>query len=454
MQKILVYILDDEKPIAEGLKVYLKGQGFLVDTFNAPEDYLYALSLKPADISLLDIRLPRINGLEVLKRSKKIHPYGEYIMISGHGDVDDVIEAMRLEAFDYIRKPFELRFVEQTIKKTNRYIEFKKRYDNLQDKYLSIIERLNSMTEQKIQGSGTHIRSILNKMNLVAQAHDTSVLITGESGTGKELVAQGIHNLSSRKDHSFYPINMTAITSSLFESQMFGHVKGAFTDARQDKKGVLRTANRGTVFLDEIGDMSQEAQAKLLRFLEEKKVSPVGSEKSFEVDTRIIAATNKNLEEKVKEGSFREDLYYRLNVFRIELEPLRNRREDIPELFDYFVKKLSASMKKPIHKITDEVYPVLTGYDYPGNIRELRNITEHAIILSEDKTISSHQFPEFFNKHATGNGNADSSFDLSVNEKKMILKALRHTGHNKSKAAKLLGISWQALDRKMKKHEL
>lgn len=452
---LTIFILDDEKQITEGIKLYLEQQGFHCKTFNTPGDYFHAVKNKLPDISLLDIKLPgNLNGLDVLKKSKQLNPTGEYIMISGHGGMDDVITAMREGAFDYIPKPFDMKYVEQAIKKTHKYLRYKRDYEDLQSRYKSILQKINLPGESKITGKSEHIKEVLTKMNQVAVARDTPVLITGESGTGKELVAQGIHSLSERRKNIFYPVNMTALTDTLLESQLFGHKKGAFTGATSDKKGIFRSAENGTVFLDEIGDMDTNTQAKLLRLLEEKQVYPVGSDVPYEIDCRILAATNKDITQALEDKEFREDLFYRLNVFRIHLKPLRERREDIPLLFDHFTELLAHSIGRKIYKIEPKVYEILMQYAFPGNARELKNIAEHAIILAEEGVITPGHFPDIFNNQPGTKNDDFSTLNINELERQAIKKALVLTKNNKSQAASHLGLTWQALDRKMKKYGL
>ncbi|MGM0648259.1 MAG: sigma-54-dependent transcriptional regulator [Bacteroidota bacterium] len=461
MEALRIYILDDEPSIPAGLSNYLQQkEGFASYGFTDPKEFLTVFESDPADICLIDIKMPGIDGLEILQKAKSQHPDVEFIMISGHGDMDDVIHCMRYGAFDYIKKPFEMRVIRETILKTRKYIEYKRQARDYQQRYEWAKQEVNKLSGVNIIGASKAIQRVLHQMQQVASSDATSVLITGESGTGKELVARGIHNLSRRAEEIFYPINMTALTESLFESQLFGHNKGAFTGATTDKKGVFRAADQGTVFLDEIGDMGFEGQAKLLRLLEEKTVAPVGSDKAFPIDVRIIAATNKDLDEEVRQRKFRKDLFYRLNVFRIHLPPLRERREDIPDLFRHFIKQYADSMNKSGLKIHDNVFHAIAKYPFPGNIRELKNIAEHAVIVSENDCVSIKQLQHLFisskahTVKAFDNAESLQTLNLHEVEHSLIIQALKNAGRNKARAAQLLGISWQALDRRIKKYNI
>ncbi len=290
-------------------------------------------------------------------------------------------------------------------------------------------------------------------MKKVAQTNNTSVLITGESGTGKEIVARGIHHLSKRRDHYFHSVNCSAIPKELFESEFFGHTKGAYTGATETKAGWFEIADKGTLFLDEIVDMDPSLQSKFLRVLEEKRVTRVGSTKELMIDVRIIAATNQEIESMIDKGKFRMDLYHRLNIFHIHIPPLRERKDDIRPLFDFFLKRFQQETGFVKQKLAPEVYDVLMEYDYPGNVRELRNIIERAVILAGDKSIGAEHLtmPGKSGIAAAPVSDGLPGFDLEKMEEVLIRKALKASHNNKSKAAKLLNISWQALDRRMKK---
>jgi transcriptional regulator with PAS, ATPase and Fis domain len=298
------------------------------------------------------------------------------------------------------------------------------------------------------------MRSVIDLMSKVAQADDTTVLITGESGTGKELVARGIHCLSARKDKHFYSINISAIPGSLFESEFFGHKKGAFTGATEDKAGWFEIAQNSTLFMDEICDVDPNLQGKLLRVLEERKIIKVGSHKEIPVNVRVVAATNKKIKQLVRTSKFRTDLYYRLSSFEIHIPPLRERKEDIPLLLEHFAEFYAQKMNKSIKGIDEKVTVSLMDYDFPGNVRELKNMVERAVILCEGDTLQAQHFPIVQSKEHEPEGKEEEVFNLKIMEKTLIVRALEKTNYNKSKAGELLHISRQSLNRKIKKFGL
>ena len=327
------------------------------------------------DLALCDIKMPKMDGVEVLQAAKKIKPEVPFIMISGHGDLDTAVNTMRLGAFDYISKPPDLNRLLTTVR-------------NALDKKELIVE--NKILKKKVSksyemvGDSSEIKKIKDMIDKVAPT-DARVLITGSNGTGKELVAHWLHEKSERSKGPFIEVNCAAIPSELIESELFGHVKGAFTSAVKDRAGKFETANKGTIFLDEIGDMSLSAQAKVLRALQENKISRVGSDKDIKVDVRVIAATNKDLQHEIAEGKFREDLYHRLAVILIRVPALNERREDIPLLIDHFTAKITEEQGIAPKKFTEKAVALLKGYDWTGNIRELRNVVERLIILGSDE---------------------------------------------------------------------
>jgi len=339
------------------------------------------------DLVLCDIKMPKMDGVEVLEKTKKIKPEVPIVMISGHGDIDTAIQTMRLGAFDYISKPPDLNRLLNTVR-------------NALDKKVLLVEnkRLKKKVRETYQmiGQSKAIVQIKNIIDKVA-ATDARVLITGGNGTGKELVAHWLHEKSDRAKAPMIEVNCAAIPSELIESELFGHVKGSFTGANKDRAGKFESANGGTIFLDEIGDMSLSAQAKVLRALQESRISRVGSDKDIKVNVRVIAATNKNLMEEIAEGRFREDLYHRLAVILIKVPALNDRREDIPLLVDFFTKKIAEEQGTPVKEFSAEAVQLLQEYDWTGNIRELRNIVERLIILGE-KTVSKNDVALFTSK--------------------------------------------------------
>lgn len=457
--KINILIVDDEPRVADEIEEFLLTKKYNVWKAGLPSKAFKILSNTIINIVILDIKLPEMDGIEVLEKIKAEYPDIEVIMISGHGDMDTVIQAMRKGASDYFAKPFRLFEINNAITRTQRYLELNKKLKTAERKVHNLSKKYLNNIGNQLLGNSKAMGNLVGMMAKVAKANNTSVLILGESGTGKELVAQGIHQLSNRSSKLFYSVNCSAIPESLFESEFFGHKKGSFTGALEDKQGWFEIADQGTLFLDEISDMPMGQQAKLLRVLEERKVSKVGSRKSVDVDVRVIAASNTKLEKLASENKFRLDLFHRLSVFVINIPPLRERMEDVPILLDYYLNNYNQQMQKQITGVDPKVISLLQGYDFPGNIRELKNIIERAVILCEEKVI----LPEHISLTGDVMPVAESNeqpvfeidnFDLEYNEKELIKKALIKSGNNKSKAATLLNVTWQALDRRLKKFGL
>lgn len=456
MEELMLNILIiDDDPIYRRLSSSILKERFNVFTVETPSAGFQILKNQRIEYVICDYRLPEMNGLEVLARIKTEHPQVEVIMISDSGDMDTVIEALRRGAVDYFKKPFTPADIWMAIEKTRKFSELKKEYHSEKNKNTQLKKLVDSEFGVEMIGSSKIIADTKNQMRMVAQTPDTSVLILGESGTGKELVARGIHNLSKRKDEFFGAVNMSAIPENLFESEFFGHKKGSFTGAISDKAGWFETANKGTLFLDEIGEMTPSLQVKLLRVLEDRTYTKVGTQNSNNFDIRIMAATNKPIEAISAGKEFRLDLFHRVGTFIIYLPPLRERKSDIPELVKYFVDMFSKKMGKNINRIQPEVFELLANYNFPGNIRELRNIMERAVILCSDDTMRVESF-SLMNTF----GNAEKkdfcfdTYNLEEIERKTILKALEVSNNNKSEAARLLNIEWNALYRRLQKFEI
>jgi two-component system nitrogen regulation response regulator NtrX len=372
-----ILIVDDEESIGDALKQVFEYEGHEVRVARTGPDGLTMVEDAPPDVVFLDVKMPGMDGLEVLERIRSDDAQALVIMISGHGTIDTAVEATRKGAYDFLEKPLDTDRLLVTLRNA------------LEVKGLSAsVERLRSQVESRheIVGASFQIRQVLERTERVGNT-DARVLITGENGTGKELVARAIHRLSSRADEPFVEVNCAAIPSELIESELFGHIKGSFTGAVADRAGKFEQADKGTLFLDEIGDMSLAAQAKVLRALEQGVVTRVGSSKPIQVDVRVVAATNKELETEIREGRFREDLYYRLNVVPIDIPPLRERREDIPMLVRHFVDLLEETDRVTPREIAPAALDRLQSLDWPGNVRELRNTVERLLILSLGDTI-------------------------------------------------------------------
>jgi DNA-binding NtrC family response regulator len=463
-QKLSILVVDDEPRLVDEIAEFLRNKAFTVFTAHHPQRALELVKANRPDIAILYIRLPGMSGLDLLGEIKKLQPLTEVIMISGHGDMNTVIEAMRKGAVDYFAKPFRLADVYKAIVRTERFIQLTNELKTLRTNRDMLSRKLLENIGVRLVGNSPAMKEMIGMMTRVAQTPNTSVLILGESGTGKELVAHGIHYLSNRSDKTFYSVNCSAIPESLFESEFFGHKKGAFTGADADKDGWFEIADGGTLFLDEISDMPLVQQAKLLRVLEERKVSKVGSRQSRQVDVRVIAASNTDLEKLAHENKFRLDLFHRLNIFVIRIPPLRERKEDIPALVSYYLKLYSRQFGRPKLKIGKTAMEKLMAFDFPGNVRELRNIIERAVILCDENEIraehlklaeNNHNFAATFPDAREGGDREPVAYpdlDLEENERRLISLALEKSGNNKSKAAALLNITWQALDRRMKKY--
>lgn len=399
MNRLKILIVDDDKWVRDELEEFLTACNHTVFKVGLPSKAFEITDENEIDIVMLDIKLPEMDGLTVLERFKKSFPDMEIIMITGHGDMDSVIRAMRSGASDYFTKPFRLAEVQGAIERTRKFIDLNKKFREIEFNYSLLSKELRKTTGYQIVGVSSAMKSVIHLMSKVARSDGTTVLITGESGTGKEFVARGIHHLSACKDKHFYCVNISAISPNLFESELFGHKKGSFTGASEDKIGWFEIANNSTLFLDEICELDLNLQAKLLRVLEEGKIIRVGSRQEISVHVRVIAATNKNIEQLVSAGKFRLDLYHRLNVFRIHIPSLQERKEDIPLLVKNFAKFFSAKMNKPFRKIDTEVMDGLMNYTFPGNVRELKNMVERAVILCEEDKLS----PRYFSIFESGN---------------------------------------------------
>lgn len=454
MKRLSILVLDDEARMRDEINEYLLKQDYVTCLAARPSEAFEHLRHQDIDIAIVDIRLPEMSGLEVLEHIKKKHAAVEVIMISGHGDMQSVIEAMRKGATDYFQKPFRLAELNNAIVRTERFLELNNKLQAYNTS-LGILSRKLYQTGNQMIGDSDAMKMVFELMEKVAQTDNTSVLITGESGTGKELVAHGIHYMSHRNKNMFHSVNCSAITDSLFESEFFGHKKGSFTGAIDERQGWFEIANGGTLFLDEISDMPIGQQAKLLRVLEERKINKVGSHQTIPVDVRVIAASNQELEKMLDEKKFRTDLYHRLSTFIIHIPPLRERKHDIPLLLMHFVHDFGQKMKKQINGIEEEVNVMLKSYHFPGNIRELRNMVERAVILCNNKgTIRREHFTIFNKMINSEKGMMDENLDLIAMEKTYIKKAMLKTGQNKTQASELLNITWQSLDRKIKKYKL
>ena len=447
-----ILIADDEKVLAESLAMLFTDEHHQVSIALTGNTALSAASESAPDLVLLDLRLPDLNGLDVLSQLKQMIPEVMVIMMTAHGDTATIVEAVKRGAFHYLNKPFELDEITLLVDKA---LEQQK----LREEIVFLRERqcqTNGLEE--MVGNCQEILAIFEQIRLVASVGDSVVLITGESGTGKELVASALHRLSERSEQTFAEVNCAAIPDSLLESELFGYEKGAFTDAQKRKKGLVELAENGTLFLDEIGEMPLHLQAKLLRFLEKKSFRRIGGSVDLSVNARIVAATNRDLFDLVQQHSFREDLFYRLNVIPIHLPPLRERGEDIIVLAEHFLKQFAQHLGRPQKQLSPAAEKTFLQYHWPGNVRELKNIIERLVILCPSQVIPVEQLPaEIFKASPvapsiSGGSNIDDQL-LSI-ERQLVLEALGKAHGKKSLTAELLGISRHALKRKLQKLNL
>lgn len=442
-----VLVIDDELQICESINMILEYEGYDVDFTTSAIEGLEKFSSKDFSAVFLDIQMPEMNGFEVLKKIKAQKPTASVIIISAHGSVENAIKATRLGAFDFLEKPIDRDKLLISVRNATESTSLKEENEEIKKIWVG---------DEVILGKSRAIQNVLQLIDKVAPL-DTRVLITGENGTGKELVARAIHKKSERKDKSFVEVNCAAIPNELIESELFGHEKGSFTGAVQQRIGRFELANKGTLFLDEVGDMSHQAQAKVLRAIEDGKIERVGGGRKIDVDVRLISATNKNLKEEIENGNFREDLYHRLNVIPILVPPLRERTEDIPILIEHFTKDISIKHKKPITIFSDDAIHILQNQSWTGNVRELRNIAERIIIIVDKKEISAKDIEFMF---AGNQQSVDQLVDMSNSfqefkekaERVFILKQLRANDWNISKTAEILEIQRSHLYNKMKKY--
>ena len=451
--KIKILILDDEKQFTEELGGFFVGSNYEAFEANTAEGGKKILNNNEIDLLILDVRLPGVNGLDILKEVKIQYPGMEVIIISAHGDMDTVIKAMRLGAFDYLRKPFRYIDIQIAIERTQKYLQMQRRLKQMEEKNSLISKTLEEKIDRQFIGVSPQILEVFEQAITAANYPEANVLITGESGTGKENIARIIHYSSIRKDHIFCAVNSSAITETLLESEFFGHKKGSFTGAINDKMGYFEVCNGGTLFLDEIADMPLNLQAKILRATEEKVITRVGDTNQIRTDFRIISATNNDIDKRVEQKKIRLDLLHRLNTLHIHIPALRERPEDIKPLLIHFVDVYATKFNKPKLHISREVFDALLKYDFPGNVRELKNMTERAFILCKSNMLGINDFPVKPQKISSSEDHADS-VNLKIHEIKMIRKALQSCKYNQKAAADMLGITRDALIRKMKKYDI
>jgi DNA-binding NtrC family response regulator len=434
--------VDDELVVRDSLGRWFESEGYEVGLASSGREALAAIQEKPYDLALVDIKMPGMDGMELQQRLAQADPDLIIVIMTGYASVETAVQALKRGAYDYITKPIDpdelVHLVSKALEHKRATRELARLRENLQEIYPAA----------ELIGKSPPMKRVAELIEMVAPT-DTTVLITGESGTGKELVARAIHALSPRRYMPMVVIHCGALTETLLESELFGHERGAFTGAQYRKKGKFEVADGGTVFLDEISDISLKTQTDLLRVLQEKEIVRVGGTQPIKVDFRCIAATNKNLEDLVKAGTFRPDLYYRLNVFTIQLPPLRERREDIPLLAEHFLKKYATAMNRPVPRLTPEAVDLLLTYDWPGNVRELENAIERALVISRGAEIQPAHFPFQLQPHPAGNGQT-----LEDVERAHIERVVRQCDGNLSRAARILGIDRSTLYSKLRRYGL
>ena len=470
--KEYILVVDDEQSLRQFLRIFLEKEGYEVDTASSLEEARNSIRENVYDLVLTDLRMAGYDdGLRVLQAAIQKNPSTEVVVMTAFAEHKSAVEAMKLGAYDYvdkealnlgadtISKPFDLGEMREFIRKAIA----RKEVAAERSRALREEVKETSSYEGIVGRSGAMLR-IFEMIERVAPTN-ANVMVLGESGTGKELIAAALHSRSDRKERPFVPINCAAIPETLMESELFGHMRGSFTGAVQTKKGLFEQAHGGTLFLDEVGELPHAMQSKLLRAIQERSFRRIGGNEDISVDVRIVCASKRNLEEAMKAGQFRDDLFFRLNVIQIEVPPLRERREDIPPLARHFLARFSEKMRKPVSRIDGEGMRALLAYDYPGNIRELENILERAVIIETKDVISVASFPPSVTKMVSRDDisipfspeileDAGVSLDAEMDrlEKSMLLKALEKTGGNKTEAAKLLNISFRSIRYRLEKH--
>lgn len=442
-----ILVVDDERSHRQMIEAVLSAEGYEIAQADNGQAAIDAIVEKFYDLVIMDIRMPELGGIEALKKIKTISPVIPIIIMTAYASVGTAVDALKSGASDYLTKPLDIEELKILVAKTLRIHQ-------LEEENIYLKERLNDRFDfSSIIGQSPAMNKLFETMALVAPSEAT-VLIVGESGTGKELIANAIHQNSPRKNRPFIKVNCAALPETLLESELFGHEKGSFTGAIAHKQGRFQLAHKSSIFLDEIAEMAPATQAKILRVLQEREFESLGGTQTIKVDTRVVAATNKNLEAEIGAGRFREDLYYRLNVVTLDVPSMRERREDIPNLADFFLKQYAAKNRRLIQGFTPRATDLLMRYDWPGNVRELENIIERAVIMSRGEVITPMEFPndiqELDEELKDSQINLTPGRSLKEVEKAMIFRTLKETGGNRTHAARILGISRRTLQLKLK----
>ncbi len=446
-----VLVVDDDNAHRLMLATLLQDWGYRVQEASDGESAVKIIKEGPLDLVLMDVRMPGMDGIEATRRIHEYNPAVPVIIMTAYSSIPSAVEALKAGAYDYLTKPLDFDALRLTIDRALEHTLLKIENEELR-------QQIAKLQLPELVGKSKAMQALMEVFALVAPTEAT-VLLTGESGTGKGLIARAIHANSSRRDHPLVEVNCAAIPETLIESELFGHEKGAFTGADRSRRGRFAQADGGTLFLDEVGELPLAVQAKLLKALQDGEIQRVGSDRPYRVDVRIVAATNRDLQQMVRDGSFREDLYYRLNVVAIEVPPLRRRKEDIPLLTEHFIEIFSRKNRKLVKGVTPQVMDIFMKYDWPGNVRELENVLERAVILMRGEFITENDLPLSLQKLGAApsvGSSSDSlpeiSLTLAEMEKRMILRVLEETGGNKSEAARRLGITRRTLKLKLKKY--
>ena len=449
MSKGRVLIVDDEKVAVRNLEHVMKKEGYEVVATQSGGNALAHLEAQPFDVVLTDLRMEKVDGMQILRRCRETSPDTEVIVITGFATLESAVDAMKHGAYYYIAKPFRLDEVRKVVAEAIEKIRLRRENRALREQVDSFQGKVRIITQVG------EMQRLLDLARQVAPT-DCNVLITGESGTGKELFTRYLHHHSHRADRPFIAMNCGAFNEELLANELFGHVKGAFTGAQADKQGLLAAADGGTLFLDEVTEMSPAMQVKLLRVIQEREVLPLGATATLKVDVRFVAATNRNLQEMMKNGEFRQDLWFRLNVVNLHIPPLSHRREDVPLLAYHFLGKCAARMNKPVREISAEAMSILKAYDFPGNVRELENIIERGVAIATGSTIETAYLPDALRELSTRSFRKKEGRlpSLEEQERDYIRWVLQEAGNNQTLAAQILGIDRVSLWRKLKRYEL
>ena len=452
--RLRLLLIDDDQTVRRTVGRFLERLGHEVLAEGSATDGLARFDAEAPDVIISDVRMPGLDGIELLRQLKARDADVEVILITGHGDMETAIAALREGAFDFHNKPVRLEDLAASLERTQRFQAMRRERDQARAQLESLERARSPLLGDAVVGESQAMRQVAELVAKVAGTESTTVLLRGESGTGKELIARAIHRRSARSGAPFISVNCTAVPDTLLESELFGHEKGAFTDARAARQGLFEVSDGGTLLLDEIADMSPASQAKILRALEERAIRRLGGVREIPVDVRLVASTNQDLASLQADGRFRQDLFFRLNVFTIDLPPLRERGDDVLLLAYHFLSLYARQFRKDVRRIEPDAEAVLQSYHFPGNVRELRNLVERAVILCEGPALTGHELRDLQAPAASAGGSQAGELNLAVLEEDAIRRALERSGNNQRRAAEMLGIGDDALRYRMRKYGL